>query len=57
MLIAFILIHTQSINTLAYTDIHRYTQKVTYEMKAKELRKARFEIIVAMLNDDPQLCK
>lgn len=26
-------------------------------MKAKELRKARFEIIIAMLNDDPQLCK
>jgi len=26
-------------------------------MKEKELRKARFEIVIAMLNDDPQLCK
>jgi len=24
-------------------------------MKEKELRKARFEIVIAMLNDDPQL--
>jgi hypothetical protein len=26
-------------------------------MKAKELRKERFEIVIAMLNADPQLCK
>jgi len=27
------------------------------EMNGKELRKIRFEIIIAMLNDDPQLHK
>ena len=27
------------------------------EMDGKQLRKIRFEIIIAMLNDDPQLCK